>query len=219
MLKNDYKKEVENTLDLIYEEVDKSIADEDYNKATEQVNKGLKSLVGLDLGTIDVFSFESISEIIDRENQYNSLKYLAFGCLMNLMGILCRKNSSDSSYIIYYEKALDGFNKAFSEEDEIDEKYYADVVDTCKELSKYDLSIDTDKKVLRLYEAVNKFDKAEDTLFYMLQKTNNDGTIILEGMKFYNRLKGKEKDVLKDGNLPFEEVEDGISELEKRLGL
>ena len=40
MLKNDYKKEVENTLDLIYEEVDKSIADEDYNKAIEQVNKG-----------------------------------------------------------------------------------------------------------------------------------------------------------------------------------
>lgn len=219
MLKNNYKKEVENSLDLIYEEVDKSIAHKEYNKAKEAINKGLKSLVGLDIGTVDVFSFESISEIIDRENQYNTLKYLAFGCLMNLMGLVCSKNSEDDSYIVYYEKSLDGLYKAFREDDEIEEKYKESSVDTCKELSKYELSIDTDKKILRLYESINKLDKAEDTLFYMLQKTNNDGSIILEGMKFYNRLKQKEKDILAEGNLPYEEVEDGIGELERRLGL
>ncbi|NSA18668.1 hypothetical protein FHU25_002729 [Clostridium saccharobutylicum] len=53
----------------------------------------------------------------------------------------------------------------------------------------------------------------------MLRKTNNDGSIILEGMKFYNRLKQREIDELKEGNLPIEEVEDGILELERRLGL
>lgn len=219
MLKNDFKKEVENTLDLVYEEVDKSLAEKNYDEAKKAINKGLRSLVGLDIGTIDIFSFEGIAEMIDRENQYNSGKYIAFGCLMNLMGVVSSKNSEDTSYIVYFEKALDGFNKAFSEDDDIDERYNEDVEDVCKELSKYDLSIDIDKKVLRLYEAVNKFDKAEDTLFYMLQKTDNDGSIILEGMKFYNRLKAKDKDMLKDGKLPFEEVEDGIAELERRLGL
>ena len=104
MLKNDYKKEVENSLDLIYEEVDKRIADKEYDEAKEIVNKGLKSLVGLDIGTIEVFSFHSISEIIDRENQYNSMKYLAFGCLMSLMGKIYSKKSEDTSYVIYYEK-------------------------------------------------------------------------------------------------------------------
>lgn len=219
MLKNDYKKEVENSLDLIYEEVDKRIADKEYDEAKEIVNKGLKSLVGLDIGTIEVFSFHSISEIIDRENQYNSMKYLAFGCLMSLMGKIYSKKSEDTSYVIYYEKALDGFYKAFSEDEEINEKYTEDAVDTCKELSKYELSIEIDKKILRLYEMLNKLDKAEDTLFYMLQKTDNDGSIILEGMKFYNRLKKKEKEVLSEGNLPFEEVEDGIAELERRMGI
>lgn len=219
MLKNDFKKEVENTLDLIYEEVDKSLVDKNYDEAKNAINKGLKSLVGLDIDTIDIFSFEGIAEMIDRENQYNSGKYIAFGCLMKLMGIVCSKNTEDTSYIVYYEKALEGFSKAFSEDDDIDEKYYEDAEDVCKELSKYNLSIDIDKKVLKLYEAVNKFDKAEDTLFYMLQKTDNDGSIILEGMKFYNRLKAKDKDILIEGNLPYEEVEDGIAELERRLGL
>ena len=59
--------------------------------------------------------------------------------------------------------------------------------------------------------------EVEDTLFYMLRKTNNDGSMILEGMRFYNRLKEKELDELILGNLPVEEIEDGISELERRL--
>jgi hypothetical protein len=52
----------------------------------------------------------------------------------------------------------------------------------------------------------------------MLRKTNNDGSMILEGMRFYNRLKERELDELSLGNLPIEEVEDGILELERRLG-
>ena len=60
--------------------------------------------------------------------------------------------------------------------------------------------------------------EVEDTLFYMLRKTNNDGSMILEGMRFYNRRKEKELDELILGNLPIEEIEDGISELERRLG-
>jgi hypothetical protein len=53
----------------------------------------------------------------------------------------------------------------------------------------------------------------------MLRKTDNDESTILEGMRFYNRLKNRENDELKLGNLPIEEVEDGISELERRLGI
>ena len=76
-----------------------------------------------------------------------------------------------------------------------------------------------DKKIFKLYELANKLDKAEDTLFYMLRKTNNDGSLILEGMRFYNRLKERELDELELSNLPIAEIEDGISELERRLGL
>ena len=62
MLKNDYMKEVENTLKLVTEEVDKNIINGDIEEAKERVNKELKALVGLDIGTVDVFSFNSIEE-------------------------------------------------------------------------------------------------------------------------------------------------------------
>lgn len=219
MLKNDYMKEVENTLKLVREEVDKSIINGDINKAKERVNKELKGLIGLDIGTIDILSFKSIEELISKEKQYNTEKYIAFGELMQLEGKIYDKENKKNEKIGYYEKSLDGFYKAYSEDDSIDHKYLEDAVEVVTELSNYEFSLEVDKKILKIYEMAYKFDKAEDTLFYMLRKTNNDGSIILEGMKFYNRLKEKEPEDLIKGNLPIEEVEDGISELERRLGI
>lgn len=219
MLKNDYMKEVENTLQLVRDDVDKNIANGDIDKAKERVNKELKSLIGLDIKTIDVFSFKSIEELLCKDVQYNSEKFIAFACLMNLEGIIASRENNDNAKISYYEKSLEGFYKAYMEDDDINTKYLEDAVEAANELSNYELSLDLDRKILRLYEMANKLDKAEDTIFYMLRKTNNDGSIILEGMKFYNRLKQRETDELKEGNLPIEEIEDGILELERRLGL
>ncbi|MCE5221822.1 MAG: DUF6483 family protein [Clostridium sp.] len=219
MIKNDFMKEVENTLRLVTEEVDKNIINGDIEKAKERVNKELKALVGIDIGTVDVFSFNSLDGLISRDMQYNAEKFIAFGCLMKLQGQISNKENNENFKIQYYEKSLEGFYKAYTEDDETNPKYLDDAAEVAGELSNYEISLDIDKKILRLYELANKFDKAEDTLFYMLRKTNNDGSLILEGMRFYNRLKERELEELILGNLPLEEVEDGISELERRLGL
>lgn len=219
MLKNDYMKEVENTLKLVREEVDKSIINGDIHNAKEKVNKELRALIGLDINTIDVLSFSSIEELISKEKQYNTEKYIAFGELLLLEGKISDKENKENEKLFYYEKSLDGFYKAYTEDDSIDAKYLNDAVEVATELSNYEFSLETDKKIFKIYEMSNKFDKAEDTLFYILRKTDNDGSMILEGMRFYNRLKEKEHDELKKGQLPIEEVEDGINELERRLGL
>lgn len=219
MIKNDYMKELENALVLITEEVNKNIIYGNIDTAKELVNKQLKSLVGIDIGTVDIFSFNGLEGFITKDMQYNAEKFIAFGCLMKLYGLISEKENKENSKIGYYEKSLESFYKAYNEDDEINIKYLEDAADVAGELSKYELSLNLDKKILKLYELANKLDKAEDTLFYMLRKTNNDGSVILEGMRFYNRLKEMEHDKLKEGNLPIEEVEDGISELERRLGM
>ena len=219
MIKNDFMKEVENTLRLVTEEVDKNIINGDIEKAKERVNKELKALVGIDIGSVDVFSFNSLVGIISKDMQYNAEKYIAFGCLMKLQGQISNKENNENLKIQYYEKSIEGFYKAYTEDDEINSKYLDDAVEVAGELSNYDFLLDMDKKIFKLYELADKLDKAEDTLFYMLRKTNNDESMILEGMRFYNRLKEREPDELILGNLPIEEVEDGISELERRLGL
>lgn len=219
MIKNDYMREIENVLTLTREEVDKNIINGDIEKAKENVNKELKALVGIDIGTIDIFSFNTIEGFISKEMHYNAEKFIAFGSLMRLQALISTKENNESSKIQYYEKSLEGFYKAYMEDDEISPKYLHEAAEVANELSNYELSLEMDKKIFKIYELTNKFDKAEDTLFYMLRKTNNDRNIILEGMKFYNRLKEKDYDELSLGDLPIEEIEDGILELERRLGL
>ncbi len=219
MIKNDHVREIENNLRLVKEEVNKDIFNGNLEEAKEKVNKQLRRLVGLDMGTVDVFSFDSIAGLISKEMQYNAEKFIAFGSLMKLKGLISDKEDNQNAKLQYYEKSLEGFYKAYTEDDELTVKYLGEAAEVADVLSNYELTLDIDKKSLKIYEYSKKFDKAEDTLFYMLRKTNNDGHIILEGMKFYNRLKEVDHNELKEGNLPIEEVEDGISELERRLGL
>ncbi|WP_026887808.1 DUF6483 family protein [Clostridium beijerinckii] len=219
MIKNDYMKEIENTLTLTSEEVNKDIVKGDIGEAKEKINKKLKALVGMDIGTIDIFSFSSIESFIGKEMHYNAEKFIALGSLLKLRGLISDKENNESAKVQYYEKALEGFYKAYAEDDEIDKKYLYEAAEIADELVNYELSLEVDKKIFKIYELTNKFDRAEDTLFYTLRKTNNDGSIILEGIKFYNRLKEKDNNELIIGNLPIEEVNDGILELERRLGL
>lgn len=219
MLKNDYMKEVENTLELVKEEVDKNIIEGNVLEARNRLNKSIRGLIGLDICTIDVLSVKSIEELISKEKQYNTEKYIAFGELMKLEGMVSQKENNENEKINYYEKSLEGFYKAYTEDDTIDTKYLEDAAEVAEELSQYKLPIETDKKIFKIYELANKFDKAEDILFYMLRKTENDSNIFLEGISFYNRLKEKSHEDLISGNLPLEEVEDGIKELERRREL
>lgn len=219
MLKNDYLKEVENTLKLVRDKVDKDIINGDVEEAKNIINKELKGLIGLDKETIDLFSFEGICEFIDRGQEFNEEKYVALGVLLLLEGKLFKAENNENEAITYFEKSLSSFYRIYEDDETLGEKYIGDAIEDANELIKYNLSIEMDQKILRIYEVNGNFDKAENTLFYMLRKSGNDKMIILEGIKFYNRLKKLKNEELIQGNLPIDEVEDGIKELERRLGI
>lgn len=217
MLKNDYMKEMEHSLDLVKEEVNKEILNQDFESAKRAINKQLKTLVGLEIDTIDTLSFNSIKDIISRDSYFNVWKYIALGELLQLQGIVCSKEKDDNKMAIYYQKSLQAFYQAYEEEDIETKKYNEDILMLLDELSNYELPLEDDKRVIKLYELVEKFDKAEDMIFYMVEKSNNDKNIIQDGIEFYTRLKQKSREILINGNLPIEEVEDSYLELKKLL--
>ncbi|MGG7179286.1 DUF6483 family protein [Clostridium paraputrificum] len=217
MLKNDYIKEIENALKLVKREVDKNIVNNEIDKAFQAINKEFKGLVGLDLDTISSLSFDSIKAIISRDNQYNAEKYIALGELLNLQGIVYSSQKDEMNKVIYFEKALQAFVQAYEEDDSVDKKYLDDAEKMIEDLRQYELTLEDDKRIFTIYELLNKFDRAEDMLFYMLKINNNSEDIIKEGLDFYKRLKEKPEEILEEGNLPLEEIEDSILQL-KALG-
>ena len=69
------------------------------------------------------------------------------------------------------------------------------------------------EKVMAYHEGRGEFDRAENVLFDILAAAPGFGP---EGLRFYRRLLLKSDDDLRDGNLPREEVLEGIRELSHR---
>ena len=189
MLKNDYMKELENSLRLLKMEVDQSLADGDIEKCKKLINKQLRALIGLDVETIDTLSFNTIKDILSKDNQYNAEKYIALGELLKLEGLISEKEKNIQNKLFYYEKIVEAFFEGYEEDETINKKYLNESKEQIEELMQYEISINIEKKIFRLYELLGSFDKAEDLLFQMINETNKDKEIIEQGKAFYNRLK------------------------------
>ena len=213
MLKNDYMKELENSLRLLKMEVDQSLADGDIEKCKNLINKQLRALIGLDVETIDTLSFDTIKDILSKDNQYNAEKYIALGELLKLEGLVSEKEENIQNKLFYYEKIVEAFFEGYEEDETINKKYLNESKEQIEELMQYEISINIEKKIFRLYELLGSFDKAEDLLFQMINETNKDKEIIEQGKAFYNRLKELPQSVLEQGNFSLEEVEDSYKEL------
>ena len=213
MLKNDYMKELENSLRLLKMEVDQSLADGDIEKCKKLINKQFRALIGLDVETIDTLSFNTIKDILSKDNQYNAEKYIALGELLKLEGLISEKEKNIQNKLFYYEKIVEAFFVLYEEDETINKKYLNESKEQIEELMQYEISINIEKKIFRLYELLGSFDKAEDLLFQMINETNKDKEIIEQGKAFYNRLKELPQSLLEKGNFSFEEVEDSYKEL------
>jgi len=213
MLKNDYMKELENSLRLLKMEVDQSLADGDIEKCKKLINKQFRALIGLDVETIDTLSFNTIKDILSKDNQYNAEKYIALGELLKLEGLISEKEKNIENKLFYYEKIVEAFFEGYEEDETINKKYLNESKEQIEELMQYEISINIEKKIFRLYELLGSFDKAEDLLFQMINETNKDKEIIEQGKAFYNRLKELPQSLLEKVNFSFEEVEDSYKEL------
>lgn len=213
MIKNDYIKEIENSLRILKIDVDKSLADKDIQLAKDLINKQFRALIGLDINTINTLSFDTIKDMLSKENQYNAEKFIALGELLKLEGIVSEKENDISSKVFYYKKFIEAFIEAYEEDDSIDKKFLAESIDIIEDLKFYDIGIKYEKSIFRFYELLGKFDKAEDMLFQIIDERNKDKSIISEGIAFYNRLKELSNKELENGNLSLEEVNESYSEL------
>ena len=149
MIKRDYMKEIENSLKLVREEVEEGIIFKSPEKAILTINKELRGLVGLDIDTVNTLAFNSIKDMLSRENEYNAEKYIALGELLRLNGTLLLRLDDESEGIYYYKKALLAFCQALEEDESITVRYTLNIEVILEELAKYKLTIDENNTVFR----------------------------------------------------------------------
>jgi hypothetical protein len=77
----------------------------------------------------------------------------------------------------------------------------------------YDLSYPIKFRLYLYYEKTGKYAKAEDVLYELLEDEEAGPGIVKEGIDFYQRLLAKSDPELTAGQLPRDEVEEGLAKL------
>lgn len=116
-----------------------------------------------------------------------------------------------------YVKALDLFLEVFVYHDDtyLRERLPA-IEGIVKRLEPYDLPAPTLLRLVHLYENVGRYGHAEDVLFELLETGGGDERLAAEGRAFYERLLARDDAELEGGNLPREEVREGLARLRGR---
>jgi hypothetical protein len=186
-----------------------------YDDALEEVQLSSKQLLGMDLRFLTTLSDEEFVRLLSLGDRFDVEKCVVAGELLRLTGEVKEREGDEGERFHCYSTSLSLFLELLIRESGVlPKEYFEKIGSLIGKVSSYELPLGLKQKLFRYYETIGKFDAAEDKLFEIIEQNPE---FVGEGIKFYNRLRTKSEEELGRGNLPRDEIEASIRDLEKRL--
>ncbi len=185
-------------------------------KSTEEalldIDRAGKMFIGLDSVMVSSFSDEDLIALLHSGGALDTNKCLAVAELQYAEGQVLELRNDGKEFLLRYQRSLNFFLEAIIEDRDISAGLYDEKINfLLGKLNDILLPTSVLKKLFQYYEHQGAYAKAEDVLFELIEtnpaETRNDGIV------FYKRLLCKTDDELERGNLPRNEVEEGMREL------
>ncbi|MCO1600517.1 DUF6483 family protein [Desulfosporosinus nitroreducens] len=174
----------------------------------QMVNEALYDLTGMSEGTLLKLSHKDLISIISGGKETNTEKCFALAEMLKLKADVS-KDDSVRSFALYL-KSLNIFIELNLAQSLHVQNSYQTINEIIDLIKPYKIPRESNQLLFQYYEFIGQYDKAEDVLFKMITANEKDEIIINEGFAFYNRLKGKTLMDLEGGNLPLDEVIEGL---------
>lgn len=178
-----------------------------HEQAIQEISEAYRTLLGLSAEMVHSLSEEQLREFLHVGARWNPERCEVLAALLKEEG----ENLVPSGRI---EDAAILFAKSLSLYLEIPHKAEP-ISDLIEKLKDFRFSNPMLRKLFRYYERMGCYDVAENILFELAEC--GEPKILDQGREFYERLKRKTPTELKQGNLPLEEIEEGLQQLEKML--
>ena len=181
-----------------------------HDDAMREVDLALQRIVGLNSQLINSLTPESLREALRGGVGFDVGKALVIADLLKIEGDILRERGEDEEADERYFKSLFLYGEAFGEEVKIDGSRFVDNVQRVLfELNEYALPVAMREKIVAFLEENGKYSAAEDILFDMLEDDDTEAVRAF-GRSFYERLLERSDEELARGNLPREELLDGL---------
>jgi hypothetical protein len=169
---------------------------------------------GLTSRFINSLSEEMLLKSLSPLGRPNIEAFIWVAALLKTEGILYERLGQESESYYRYVKSLYLFLEVLLHEPAfIESEYMADIKELLLKLEPYEVPATLIARIMRYYEALGLYAKAEDVLTEYLETHSDDVQVIANGHEFYRRLQGKSTADLQAGNFSREEIQEGIDHL------
>lgn len=178
------------------------------------INEAYRQLIGLNSELVEKLPYEDIINLISAYESAEIVKLIILAELLKLSSDLNYIEGKTDIGLNNAYKSLNVYIKAVLMDDETTIGLCKKNIDKIIErVSEYQIPLEGMIGIFKYYEIVDRFDKAEDILYEILEVSDNPTEMAQEGINFYNRLLDKNEEELEQGNLPLDEVNDGIERI------
>jgi hypothetical protein len=182
-----------------------------YEYALGEIEKAYNGLLHIDGDRIKNLELD---DIIKNNTNGNGLNIDNIEIIATLLfeeaDILEQLNGINIISGTYYQKSFALFYQIYQKTKT--KKHIKNIEEIIVKINNYIVTDETKYNLFRYCEENKLFGKAEDYLYDLIE--NKYTNIIKEGKEFYLRLLENEDDILEKGNLPRNEIIDGINYLE-----
>lgn len=185
-----------------------------YDDAYDVIRQTSRQFLGMDSALLNSLSHAEFIRLLDLGDRFDVEKCVVAAELLRMTGEL---EELEGKHEESYEASVKSLNLflelLFRETGAMPQEFFDKVDLLVGSLSAYDLPLGLRQKLFRYYDLAGRYALAEDVLFDIMDA---DPGIVGEGVRFYQRLRGKSDEDLNRGNLPRQEVEAGLQELTRR---
>jgi len=181
----------------------------DWQQVQMIIDVSSKQLLGLNPDLIESMDGEELLQLFTIKEETDYEKCLIMAVLLYEQAIV-NKKTNKAEYDIYqvYLKSFLLFKTAFKNDELKTKNDLAKAYQCCESLLSYQLDDSVLFEIFRFYKSEKEYAKAEDVLFLLLEKNRSEGKET--ALKFYSELLKFDDAELKKGNLPREEVLEGL---------
>ena len=189
-----------------------------FDEAELAVSEAAKNLVGLDVKTLLALPVEQIVSLFSPSGSLDAGKCIVVAEILYEYGeIKSLRGEEDLAYharIRALSLLLEVSGRESLARIPDAQRYLRQIESLTAALSDYPPVPAVQQRLVFHHERQGDFADAEDVLFELVDAGHED--IIAAGIELYQRLLAKSDDELEQGQLPREEVEDGLSQLRSR---
>ncbi len=185
-----------------------------YEECGEVIQDTLRQFYGLNDRSVEELPWTDLMAVANLGGMPDAEKCTLLAQLLREKAELEALNGRQDVSIALYVKALCIYTSAVLSDPDYNVPQHRDNIDSLIAITgRYALPADALRLLFQYYESAGRYAKAEDALYRLMERAEEKVATVEAGKAFYRRLLEKTDDELLRGNLPRNEVQDGLGRI------